>query len=105
MGETFLDGFLEKDAVRLEGYYGALRDIGCEELTDLLLVEIRDLQEMGMSSPEIERFKHGVAEIRRWKDHQDDLGTISEISWPCHALHICQACQLHVCSFAIDHSV
>lgn len=72
MGEAFLDGFLEKDAVRLSAYLGALRDIGCEELTDLLLVEARDLDEMGMSESEISRFERGVAEIRRWQDHQDE---------------------------------
>ena len=75
MGETFLDGFLEKDAVRLTAYLGALRDIGCEELTDLLLVETVDLEEMGMSPLEIDRFARGVAEIRRWQDHQDEYAT------------------------------
>ena len=71
MGEAFLDGFLEKDALRLGKYLQPLQDIGCEELTDLLLVQRADLDEMGMTLSEITRFENGVEEIRRWQKHQD----------------------------------
>ena len=78
MGEVFVDGFLKRESMQLDKYVDQFAQIGCEEITDLLLVNRNDLLEMGMASSEIQRYFRGLEEIRRWSGEQEvyeDLST------------------------------